>query len=124
MHRKSPMLSALHLVSLAGKQAAVVDDTPLNLRILDKQLRRWGMGPRLFERAAEALARLDDHPVDVVVSDMYRPEMDGLSFARLLRKRLPGVSIVLLTSGTMPTGEQARVFDAPFAQALPAVTAV
>ena len=106
------MLSTLHLVSLAGKRAVVVDDTPVNLRILDKQLRRWGMEPVLFERAAEALAWLDDHPVDVVVSDMHMPDMDGLTFARLLRKRRPGVPVVLLTSGTMPTGEQARVFDA------------
>ena len=106
------MLSALHLVSLAGKRAAVVDDTPVNLRILDRQLRRWGMEPVLFERAAEALVWLDGHPVDVVVSDMHMPDMDGLNFARVLRQRMPGVPIVLLTSGTMPTGEPAQVFDA------------
>ncbi|CDS51818.1 hypothetical protein [Polaromonas sp. CG9_12] len=106
------MLSGLHLVSLAGQQVAVVDDTPLNLRILDKQLRRWGMTPMLFERAADALDWLAGHPVDVVISDMHMPEMDGLNFARLLRARMPALPIVLLTSGTMPTGEPARVFDA------------
>ncbi|MBH1957134.1 MAG: response regulator [Burkholderiales bacterium] len=106
------MLTSLHLVSLAGKRAVVVDDTQVNLRILDKQLRRWGMEPMLFERAAEALAWLADHPADVVISDMHMPEMDGLSFARLLRERIPDTPIVLLTSGTMPSGEQARVFDA------------
>ena len=106
------MLSGLHLVSLASQRVAVVDDTPLNLRILDKQLRRWGMTPMLFERAAEALDWLAGNPVDVVISDMHMPEMDGLSFARLLRERMPATPIVLLTSGTMPTGEPARVFDA------------
>ena len=106
------LLSALHLVSLAGKQVAVVDDTPLNLRILDKQLRRWGMTPVLFERAAEALDWLAGHAVDGVITDMHMPEMDGLDFARLLRERMPATPIVLLTSGTMPTGETARVFDA------------
>ena len=114
-HAEAPevaMLSALHLVSLAGKQVAVVDDTPLNLRILDKQFRRWGMVPVLFERAAEALDWLAAHPVDVVISDMHMPDMDGLSFARLLRERMPATPIVLLTSGTMPMGEQARLFDA------------
>ena len=114
-HAQAPevaMLSGLHLVSLAGQHVAVVDDTPLNLRILDKQLRRWGMTPVLFERAAEALDWLAGHPVDVVISDMHMPEMDGLSFARLLRERMPATPIVLLTSGTMPTGEPARVFDA------------
>ena len=105
-------LSALHLVSLAGKRAVVVDDTPLNLRILDKQLRRWGMEPVLFERTADALAWLREHPIDVVVSDMHMPDMDGLDFARLLRQRTPGLPVVLLTSGSMPTGEQAEMFDA------------
>ncbi|MEP6966376.1 MAG: response regulator, partial [Polaromonas sp.] len=106
------MLSSLHLVSLAGKRAAVVDDTAVNLRILDKQLRRWGMEPVMFERAADALVWLAHHPVDVVVSDMHMPEMDGQSFAQALRERSLATPIVLLTSGTMPTGEQARVFDA------------
>ena len=105
-------LATLHLVSLSGKQAAVVDDTPLNLRILDKQLRRWGIEPTLFERAADALAWLQSHRVDVVVTDMHMPEMDGLTFSRSLRELSPATPIVLLTSGTMPTGEQARVFDA------------
>jgi signal transduction histidine kinase/CheY-like chemotaxis protein/HPt (histidine-containing phosphotransfer) domain-containing protein len=106
------LLSGLHLVSLAGQRVAVVDDTPLNLRILDKQLRRWGMAPMLFERAAEALDWLAINPVDVVISDMHMPEMDGLGFARVLRERIPGTPIVLLTSGMMPTGESARMFDA------------
>ncbi|SFB92414.1 Signal transduction histidine kinase [Polaromonas sp. OV174] len=106
------LLSSLQMVSLAGKQAAVVDDTPVNLRILDKQLRRWGMLPTLFERAADALEWLKSHPVAVVVSDMHMPEMDGQTFAQILRERSPDTPIVLLTSGTMPTGEQARVFDA------------
>jgi signal transduction histidine kinase/DNA-binding response OmpR family regulator len=106
------MLSSLHLVSLAGKQAAVVDDTVVNLRILDRQLKRWGMQVTLFDRAADALVWLQDHQVDVVVTDMHMPEMDGQGFARALRERSPATPIVLLTSGTMPTGEQARVFDA------------
>ncbi|MFS2034926.1 response regulator [Polaromonas sp. CT11-55] len=106
-------LSSLHMVSLAGKRAVVVDDTPVNLRILDKQLRRWGMEPALFERAGEALDWLRSQPpVDVVVTDMHMPEMDGQTFAQTLRERHPDTRIVLLTSGTMPTGEQAKVFDA------------
>ena len=105
-------LSTLQPVSLAGKRAVVVDDTPVNLHILDKQLRRWGMEPMLFERADEALDWLAGHAVDVVISDMHMPEMDGLGFSRRLRERMPATPIVLLTSGTMPTGEQARGFDA------------
>jgi signal transduction histidine kinase/DNA-binding response OmpR family regulator len=105
-------LASLNMVSLSGKRALVLDDTPVNLRILDKQLRRWGVTPTLFERAADALDWLPSHPVDVVVTDMHMPEMDGQTFAKTLRERSPATPIVLLTSGVMPTGEAARVFDA------------
>ncbi|MHB1198232.1 MAG: response regulator [Polaromonas sp.] len=55
---------------------------------------------------------LQSHAVDVVVTDMHMPGMDGQTFARALRERSPATPIVLLTSGTMPTGEAARVFAA------------
>jgi signal transduction histidine kinase/CheY-like chemotaxis protein len=104
-------LSSLHMVSLAGKQAVVVDDTAVNLRILDKQLRRWGMEPVLFEHTAEALAWLQHHPADVLLTDMHMPGMDGQALARSVRELRPALPIVLLTSGTMPSGEAAQVFD-------------
>ncbi|WP_341909856.1 response regulator [Polaromonas sp. YR568] len=105
-------LSQLSMVSLAGKRALVVDDTEVNLRILDKQLRRWGMEPMLFEHAADALQWIRTATVDVVITDMHMPGMDGQTLAQTLRQTQPATPIILLTSGTMPTGEQAKVFDA------------
>jgi signal transduction histidine kinase/CheY-like chemotaxis protein/HPt (histidine-containing phosphotransfer) domain-containing protein len=104
--------SMLHMVSLKGKTAVVVDDTPLNLRILDKQLKRWGMLTVLFERAQPALDWLAHNTCDVVVTDMHMPDMDGQIFTETLRGRQKDAHVVLLTSGTMPTGEAAKVFDA------------
>ena len=104
--------SLLQMVSLADKHALIVDDTVLNLRILDKQLSRWGMVNTLFERAEPALEWLKTNTVDVIVTDMHMPEMDGQTFAEAVRKRTPNAHIVLLTSGTMPTGELAKAFDA------------
>ena len=103
--------SLFQMVSLAGKKALVVDDTALNLRILDKQLKRWGMETMLFERAQPALDWLQTNAADVIVTDMHMPDMDGQTFAELIRKNTPDAHILLLTSGTMPTGEAARVFD-------------
>ena len=105
-------LAALQMVSLSGKRAVVVDDTPVNLRILDKQLRRWGMAPTLFENTTQALVWLQTHSADVVVTDMCMPGMDGQTFAQILRERYPALPIVLLTSGAMPTGVTAQAFDA------------
>jgi signal transduction histidine kinase/CheY-like chemotaxis protein/HPt (histidine-containing phosphotransfer) domain-containing protein len=104
--------SISEMASLSGKRAIVVDDTQLNLRILDKQLKRWGMLPVLFERAQPALDWLALNTVDVIVTDMHMPDMDGQTFAQSVRKHTPDTHIVLLTSGTMPTGDAAKVFDA------------
>jgi signal transduction histidine kinase/CheY-like chemotaxis protein/HPt (histidine-containing phosphotransfer) domain-containing protein len=113
--------SLLEMASLADKLAVIVDDTPLNLRILDKQLKRWGMQTVAFERAQPALDWLSHNRCDVVITDMHMPEMDGLQLASTLRESKPDTHIVLLTSGTMPTGDAAKVFDArllkPYRQA-------
>ncbi len=104
--------SMFQMASLSNKQALIVDDTLLNLRILDKQLKRWGMQTVQFERAQPALEWLRTHAPDVVITDMHMPGMDGQVFAEQLRQRTPDARVVLLTSGIMPTGEAAKVFDA------------
>ncbi len=102
----------LETASLAGQLALVVDDTELNLRILGKQLKRWGMRMVAFERAQPALDWLKNNKPDVVITDMHMPEMDGQTFAQGIRACIPDAHVVLLTSGVMPTGAQAKVFDA------------
>ncbi|MGA8515148.1 MAG: response regulator [Burkholderiaceae bacterium] len=104
--------SLIELASLNGKHAVLIDDTPLNLRILDKQLKRWGMHTVQFERAQPALDWLAAHSTDIVITDMHMPEMDGQSFANTLHARQAATPIVLLTSGTMPVGGDAKVFEA------------
>ena len=102
----------LPLAGLAGKSVVVIDDTPLNVQILDKQLRRWGMNTTLFERTTPALDWMAEQTVDLVITDMHMPDMDGQEFARILRQHAPAAKIVLVTSGTMPTGDAAKLFDA------------
>ena len=97
--------------SLAGKTALLVDDTELNLRILDKQLKRWGMQTVVFERAQQGLDWLTGNACDVIITDMHMPDMDGQEFTQRVRQRLPDAHVVLLTSGVMPTGPAAKLFD-------------
>ncbi len=98
--------------SLAGKLALLVDDTALNLRILDKQLKRWGMHTTVFERGQAGLDWLANNACDIIITDMHMPEMDGEEFTRRVRQRTPDAHVVLLTSGVMPTGLAAKLFDA------------
>ena len=106
--------SALELSGLRDKLVVVVDDSAVNLRILDKQLQRWGIRTVLFSRAQPALDWLASHPADAIITDMHMPEMDGLTFTQKLRATQDKAYVVLLTSGSMPTGAEAKLFDARF----------
>jgi signal transduction histidine kinase/CheY-like chemotaxis protein len=102
--------SILELASLEGKLAVIVDDMPVNIQILDKQLKRWKMNTVAFNNAPEALQWLSTREADVVVTDMHMPQMDGLMFAQALHKIKPEVKFVLLTSGTLPADQDAPQF--------------
>jgi CheY-like chemotaxis protein len=59
-----------------------------------------GHDARLAVDAAEALAALEEHPTtfDMVFSDVVMPGMSGIELGREIRKRWPGMRVVL-TSG-------------------------
>ena len=45
----------------------------------------------------EGLEILEEQPVDIVLTDLVMPEMDGLAFLREARKRNPAISVVVIT---------------------------
>lgn len=51
----------------------------------------------LFEHGRQALEFIESHPVDVVISDINMPHMDGLSLSRILAERFPSIMVLLLT---------------------------
>jgi signal transduction histidine kinase/CheY-like chemotaxis protein/HPt (histidine-containing phosphotransfer) domain-containing protein len=102
--------SILELASLEGKLAVIVDDMPVNIQILDKQLKRWKMATVAFDNAPEALQWLATRDADVVVTDMHMPEMDGVMFAHAVHKVKPRMPFVLLTSGVLPTENEVSQF--------------
>jgi signal transduction histidine kinase len=65
----------------------VVDDNALNRRAFSRILKRWGCRVREAQNGAEALRRLDEAPVDVILMDVHMPELDGTAAARAVRAR-------------------------------------
>ena len=55
----------------------VVDDEPLNRRLLARTLERQGHAVATAEDGREALAKLRVEPFDVVLLDVLMPELDG-----------------------------------------------
>jgi len=76
----------------------VVDDEPCVRDVLEEYLATHGYTAIGAESAAAARAIAAKQPVDLALVDIHMPGEDGLSLARHLRERYPGIAIVMLTS--------------------------
>lgn len=90
-----------------------VNDDPTQLHILVGLLKSEGMRVGSFTDAATALADMDrEGPPDLIVTDLYMPDLDGWRFCRLLRSPEHGPlnSVpVLVISATFSGDEAARI---------------
>ncbi|HSV36118.1 MAG TPA: response regulator [Ramlibacter sp.] len=107
-------LTPADAAALQGLRVLVVDDHPVNVGVLTRQLRQWGLRVASAESGALALDLLGQGPLpDAVITDMHMPGMDGVELARSIRQ-LPGgerLPLLLLSSGFMPAVEGAPLFD-------------
>ena len=84
-----------------GFRALIVDDVPINLKILDLHVR--GLGVKEVSQATsaeEALRRIAEKKPDVVLTDMWMPGMSGADLAAEIRKdkSLDSVPLVAVTA--------------------------
>ena len=81
----------------------IVDDSSVMRKIVERALRQAGLDLLVVHEAGsgtEGLDLLRAHPVDLILSDINMPAMDGLEFVRQIRaqKLAPGVPVVMITT--------------------------
>ena len=79
----------------------VVDDIALNRKVLGIHLKKLGVEDiRYAENGVAALAEMKDWTPDLVLSDMWMPEMDGQTLAENIRRdpRFANVPLVAVTA--------------------------
>jgi len=81
----------------------IVDDSSVMRKIVDRSLRQAGLDLKeVFEASngVEALARMQETRVDLILSDINMPTMDGLELVRQLQavENAKGVPIVMVTT--------------------------
>lgn len=81
----------------AGFAVLVVDDEPNILSAMGRMLRAHGYRVQTAPGGSEALALLEQGPVDLIISDMRMPGMNGAEFLRRSRECLPEAVRILLT---------------------------
>jgi CheY-like chemotaxis protein len=98
----------------------VVDDNEEFAADLVTLLEMRGFAARAKGDVRQALDLLDDDPsINVVVSDVRMPAVDGLDFARVLRHRFPKLPVILMTGApiskddVLPRG--VLILEKPFA---------
>jgi two-component system sensor histidine kinase/response regulator len=105
--------AATPLKQLRGLRVLVIDDNETNRRILAKMLENWRIESVVVDSAAKGLkalrASLKDQPIDLVLSDVHMPEMDGFLFAQQVKDdpALENTPIILLTSANR-SGDSVR----------------
>ena len=75
--------------------------------LIVRVLAREGYAVRPLPRGQEALQALEEGPVDLVVSDIRMPEMDGLTLLQEVRRLAPETSVLMMTAfGSIDTAVQ------------------
>jgi CheY-like chemotaxis protein len=88
----------------------VVEDNPVNQKLVLLLLSRMGYRAEAVNNGLEAISALQRRRYDVVFMDMHMPEMDGLDATRRIRKLLPEKEqpwIIALTANAMQADRKA-----------------
>lgn len=81
----------------------IVDDSSVMRKIVERALRQAGLDLAIVHEAGTGIEGLDvlrTKPVDLILSDINMPTMDGLEFLRQIRAQnlAPGVPVVMITT--------------------------
>lgn len=91
----------------------VVDDEPLIRKSLYEILRIEGFFVDMASTAEEALTIINKEPIDIVVTDLKLPQMNGLELLREIKKGSSKTEVILITGyGTIESAVEAMKIGA------------
>ena len=106
------------MAEAAGKRILVIDDANLIRRFYRDALERAGFEVGEALNGVEALEKVLDGTYDLIVVDVNMPQMDGLTFLKVLRRQTTAVSslpaLVISTEAAAQDMTAARTAGANF----------
>jgi DNA-binding NtrC family response regulator len=81
-----------------SRRLLIVDDDARIRASLARSLRDVAGTVAVAASAEQALARIAESVPDIVLSDVRMPGLDGMELLRLVRERVPGVDVILMTA--------------------------
>jgi adenylate cyclase len=99
-------------MSVPGR-VLVVDDTPVNLKLLADLLAAKGYTVATATSGAEALARIEAEPLDLVLLDVMMPGMSGYEVCRKIRDNPATATLpVVMVTALDPAQERVKGIEA------------
>ncbi|WP_428560776.1 MAG: response regulator transcription factor [Solidesulfovibrio sp. DCME] len=86
------------------KTVLVVDDDPSIRALIRLYLEGAGYGVREAGDGRQAMRQLADQPPDLVVLDIFMPEMDGLEVLQQLREQCRSCKVMAISGGSAKIG--------------------
>ena len=83
--------------SAKGASILVVDDAPHTVEVLQRNLTAQGYTVYTASGAPEALAITETTPVDLVITDLKMPRVDGFDLIRHVRENLRDTEVIMIT---------------------------
>ena len=85
-------------MATARESVLVIDDDAAIGKVLVALLKQGGLDVRFAPSAEAGLAELEAQPVDLVLSDVRMPGMDGMALLDEVQAKYPDIPVVLLTA--------------------------
>lgn len=79
----------------------IVDDHPINRHLLSDQLHLFGFHTATADDGLDALDFLETHEVDIILSDVNMPNMNGYDLTRTLREKGIILPVIGITANAM-----------------------
>ena len=76
----------------------IVDDEPKLGHLVVEMLEAPAHEITRVQSGKEALARIGGGGIDLVVTDLRMPEVDGMTVLRETRRRSPGTDVIVMTA--------------------------
>ena len=78
-------------------QILIVDDDPNIIKTLCKRLDRWGHDAHSVENGPDALKLLKNHPIDLILLDVYLKETTAIELIPKIKRIKPFINIITMT---------------------------
>lgn len=79
-----------------GKQVLIIDDNITNCKVLNNQIEQWKLLPVIAHSGKQALEILSQISVDLIITDLVMPEMNGIQLSQTIKSLYPQTPIILL----------------------------